>query len=73
MIGKIRQFCQIYLKVLNPLFKAKINKIVPKIINYLLLCTIWDDVGTYLTSSIDPKEKASLTVAFAHFKKEKKQ
>jgi len=36
------------------------------------LSTIWDDVGTYLTSSIDPKEKASLIIAFAHFKKENK-
>ena len=36
-------------------------------------CTIWNDVGTYLTSSIDPVEKASLIVAFAHFKKEGKQ
>jgi hypothetical protein len=39
----------------------------------LLKCTIWDDVGTYLTSSIDPVEKASLIVAFSHFKKEGKQ
>jgi len=38
----------------------------------MALCTIWDDVGTYLTSSIDPKEKASLIIAFAHFKKEEK-
>jgi len=37
-----------------------------------VLCTIWDDVGTYLTSSIDPKEKVSLIIAFAHFKKEEK-
>ncbi|MDO8270045.1 MAG: DUF2958 domain-containing protein [Candidatus Levybacteria bacterium] len=35
-------------------------------------CTIWDDVGTYLTSSIDPLEKASLIVALAHFKKEER-
>jgi len=43
--------------------------------NYLkssVWCTIWNDVGTYLTSSIDPKEKASLIIAFAHFKKEEK-
>lgn len=37
------------------------------------LCTIWEDVRTYLTSSIDPKEKAELIVAIAHFKKEAKQ
>jgi len=35
-----------------------------------LWCTIWDDVRTYLTSSIDPKEKSSLMIAFSHFKKE---
>jgi len=34
-----------------------------------VLCSIWDDVRTYLTSSIDPKEKAFLKIAFAHFKK----
>ncbi len=32
------------------------------------LCTIWDDVGTYLTSQIDPIEKASLMAAISHFK-----
>ncbi len=37
------------------------------------MCTIWDDVRTYLTSSIDPKEKASLIISIAHFKKEGKQ
>jgi hypothetical protein len=36
-------------------------------------CTIWDDVRTYLTSTIDPKEKAALLVAIAHFKKEVEQ
>jgi hypothetical protein len=33
------------------------------------VCSIWDDVRTYLTSSIDPKEKAALLAAIAHFKK----
>jgi hypothetical protein len=35
-----------------------------------LLCTIWDDIGTYLREQIDPKEKAELLVAITHFKKE---
>ena len=35
--------------------------------------TNWDDVRTYLTSSIDSKEKAALIVAIAHFKKEVEQ
>jgi len=32
------------------------------------LCAIWDDVRTYLTSTIDPKEKAALVVAISYFK-----
>lgn len=38
-----------------------------------LQCTIWDDVRTYLTSTIDPKEKAALLAAIAHFRKEEEQ
>ena len=34
-----------------------------------LWCSIWDDVRTYLSFSIDPKEKAFLLATFAHFKK----
>jgi len=37
------------------------------------MCTIWDDVRTYLTSKIDPIEKTALLVAISHFKKEVKQ
>jgi hypothetical protein len=40
-----------------------------KRIDFNLLCSIWDDVRTYITLSIDPKEKAFLKIAFAHFKK----
>lgn len=37
-------------------------------------CTIWNDVRTYLTSQIDPKEKVELIIAISHFKnKEEKQ
>ena len=35
------------------------------------MCTIWDDVRTYLTSQIDHQEKTALLVAVSHFKKEK--
>jgi hypothetical protein len=38
--------------------------------NLYLECTIWDDVRTYLTSRIDPKDKTELLVAISHFKKE---
>src|SRR3989344_1616864 len=39
-----------------------------------LMCPIWDDVGTYLTQTINPKEKVSLLVAISYFKtKEKMQ
>jgi len=34
-----------------------------------MCATIWDDVRTYLTSAIDPKEKAALLIAISHFKK----
>ena len=38
------------------------------------MCPIWDDVGTYLTQTINPKEKVSLLVAISYFKtKEKMQ
>lgn len=37
------------------------------------MCTIWDDVRTYLTSTINPKEKAALLAAIAHFKEEVEQ
>ena len=37
------------------------------------MCTIWDDVRTYLTSQIDPNEKTALLIAISHFKKEVKQ
>jgi hypothetical protein len=40
-----------------------------EIVDFNKLCSIWDDVRTYLTSSIDPKEKAALLAAIAHFKK----
>jgi len=30
---------------------------------------MWNDVRTYLTSKIDPKEKSALLIAIAHFKK----
>jgi hypothetical protein len=33
------------------------------------MCSIWDDVRTYLILDIDPKEKAFLMATFAHFKK----
>jgi hypothetical protein len=33
------------------------------------MCSIWDEVRTYLVLDIDPKEKAFLKIAFAHFKK----
>ena len=36
-------------------------------------CPIWDDVRTYLTSTIDPKEKSVLIVAISYFKKEEQQ
>jgi len=32
------------------------------------VCTIWDDVRTYLTRDIDPKEKSALIVAINNFK-----
>ena len=51
--------------------KGAVHRVVPQ--SGTKWCTIWNDVGTYLTSSIDPVEKASLIVAFAHFKKEGKQ
>jgi len=38
-----------------------------------LMCTIWDDVRTYLTSTIDPNEKTALLVAISRFKNEVKQ
>jgi hypothetical protein len=40
--------------------------------NHKYLCTIWDDVRTYLTSSIPPNEKVELKTAIAWFKKEGK-
>jgi len=38
-----------------------------------VLCTIWDDVRTYLSLEIDPKDKIALLLAISHFKKEKNQ
>jgi len=32
------------------------------------MCTIWDDVRTYLTSNIYPEEKIALFVAISRFK-----
>ncbi|MDA1317327.1 MAG: hypothetical protein O3B87_04890 [bacterium] len=37
------------------------------------MCTIWDDVRTYLTSTIDPKEKSALIVASSHFKRKEER
>lgn len=34
-------------------------------------CPIWDDVGTYLTSSENNKEITALIVAINHFKEKK--
>ena len=39
----------------------------------LQMCTIWDDVRTYLTSQIDPQEKTALIAAISYFKKEEVQ
>ncbi len=36
----------------------------------LIMRTISDDVRTYLTSVIDPKEKTALLVAISHFKRQ---
>jgi len=30
-------------------------------------CTIWDEVRTYLTSTITPSKKTALTLAISHF------
>lgn len=35
----------------------------------LIMYTIWDDVRTYLTISIDPQEKTALQYAISYFKK----
>jgi hypothetical protein len=37
------------------------------------MCTIWDEVRTYLTSSIDPQEKTALILAISHFKNKKEE
>jgi len=39
----------------------------------LFKCTIWDDVRTYLTQDINPKEKTALIVAINHFKEKKEK
>ncbi len=39
----------------------------------IIMCTIWDDVRTYLTSTIDPQEKTALLSAIAHFKKKEEE
>ena len=35
--------------------------------------TIWDDVGTYLTQTIDLKEKSALKVAINYFKEKESE
>jgi len=37
------------------------------------MCTTWDDVRTYLTSTIDPKEKSALLVAISYFENKEEQ
>ncbi len=40
-------------------------------LEHLLRCTIWNDIGTYL-ASIDPIEKTKLKVAINYFKQVEK-
>jgi hypothetical protein len=39
--------------------------------NFTFWCTIWNDVRTYLTSTISHQEKTALLLAISHFKNKK--
>jgi len=51
-----------------------IYKKIPEVIENIklvYLCTIWNDVRTYLTLTISPQEKTALLLAISYFKNKK--